>query len=281
MNLNWYPGHMVKTRRLINENLKLVDVVFELIDSRIPQSSRNPDIDILVASKPKIVILNKCDLADNNKTAEWKKYFESKGNIVVLVDSISGKGIKQVIDSAKIAAKNRMEFEQNKGRRERAIRAMILGIPNVGKSTIINKLVGTASAKTGDKPGVTRGKQWIRIGNDLELLDMPGILWPKFEEKIGLKLAFTGAIRDEIMDNVELSVILLQQLSYLYPKELMERYKLDSLEFEHYIELLEKIGTKRGAIVSGGKVDHYKASQILLDEFRSAKIGKFTLEMPE
>lgn len=281
MNIQWFPGHMAKTRRLITENIKLVDVVIELLDARIPISSRNPEIDQLVANKPRLIVLNKSDIADQQVNTKWKNYFNSQGIKVIFVDSIKGKGLKEVSIAARDAIKEKLEHEKSRGRLFRAVRVMIVGIPNVGKSTFINKLVGKGVAVTGDKPGVTRGKQWIRIGKDLELLDTPGILWPKFEDpEIGVKLASTGAVKDEIIDTVELAAKLVEYISTLYPSKLKERFKLDNIEGSGS-ELLKRIGKNRGAVISGGEIDLYRTAKIVLGEFREAKIGNISLESPE
>lgn len=280
MNIQWYPGHMVKTKRLITENIKLVDVIIEILDARIPVSSRNPEVNELVGNKPRLIIFNKSDISDTDINKEWQAYFKTQGIKTIMVDSIKGTGLKEVISNLRELAKPRLEYEKSRGRLPRAVRVMVIGIPNVGKSSFINKIVGKGTAKTGDKPGVTRGKQWVRISNDVELLDMPGILWPKFEEEIGFKLAFTGAIRDDILDNVELAAKLVETLKELYPDTLKQRYKLDTLEYNEGIELLKAIGKKRGAIVKGGEVDLTKVATIVLDEFRGAKIGNISLERP-
>lgn len=280
MNIQWYPGHMAKTKRLITENIKLVDVVIEILDARIPISSRNPEVDQLLGNKPKLIILNKSDIADSGINREWETYFNKQNINTVLVDSIKGKGLKETIVAVKELAKPRLDYEKSKGRLPRAVRVMVIGIPNVGKSSFINKLVGKAAAKTGDKPGVTRGKQWVRISSDVELLDMPGILWPKFDnEEVGLKLAITGAIKDEIIDIVELAEKLLELLAVSYPEKIKERYKLDTI-YQDALLLLNVIGKKRGAIISGGEIDLEKAARIVIDEFRSAKIGNMSLERP-
>lgn len=280
MNINWYPGHMVKTKRLITENLKLVDVVIELIDSRIPYSSKNPEVDKLIGEKPKLVVLNKSDLADDKISKEWINNYKKKGIKAILVDSVKGIGLKEVVKASRELAQTRLQHEKSKGRLPRAVRVMVIGIPNVGKSSFINKFVGNSPAKTGNKPGVTRGKQWIRISNDLELLDMPGILWPKFDdEAVGLKLAYTGAVKDEIIDIVELAGKLIEYLANLYPEELKKRYKLNDINFDG-LDLLNEIGKKRGALVSGGEVDQNRIAQIIIDEFRVAKIGRMSLERP-
>lgn len=281
MNIQWFPGHMAKTRRLITENVKLVDIVIELLDARIPISSRNPEIDQLVLNKPRLIVLNKSDIADSQVNTKWKNHFNKQGIRVIFADSIKGKGLKEVSISARDVVKEKLDHEKSRGRIDRAVRAMIVGIPNVGKSTFINKLVGKSVAVTGDKPGVTRGKQWIRIGTDLELLDTPGILWPKFEDpETGIKLAATGAVKDEVIDHIELASKLLEYISELYPIKLMERYKFEKIEGSGS-ELLKIIGRKRGAIISGGEVDLSRSAIIVLSDFRDAKIGNISLERPE
>lgn len=281
MNINWYPGHMKKTRELIGQNLKLVDVVVELLDARIPISSRNPDIDNIIGNKPKIIALNKSDLSDPILLKEWIAHYGDQGIKAIPINSISGEGMSNLIDTIKNTVKDKIEAMKNKGRKIRPIRVMIVGVPNVGKSSLINKLAGKKSAKTGNKPGVTRGKQWIRIRKDLELFDTPGILWPKIEDiNIGLNLAFTGAIKDEILDTDELCVKLLEKLLARYQNNLKNRYKLDELS-EDPVIIMENIGGKRGCIRSGGVIDYSKVSQIVLDEFRKGTIGRITLEAPD
>ena len=281
MNFQWYPGHMAKTRRLIDENLKLIDVVVEIIDARVPASSRNPDFDELFASKPRIVVMNKFDLADERATAAWEKWFAAQGVRVILTNSMSGKGIDKITGEAKQAIADKIARNAERGL-TKAVRLMVAGIPNVGKSSLINRLSGRASAKTGDRPGVTKGKQWIRLKNGFELLDTPGILWPKFEDqKIGMNLAFIGSIRDEIMDVETLACHLLEYLRDNYTALLQQRYKLeeDISEMTGF-ELLEYIGKKRGFVISGGEIDTYRGANVILDEFRAAKIGRVTLEWP-
>lgn len=281
MNINWFPGHMAKTRRLLAENLKLVDVVIELLDARIPFSSKNPEIDTIVNNKPRVVAMNKADLADDKISKEWAKWYSSKGKSVILIDSIKGTGINQLKAKLREMMKDRIEKDLSKGRIFRPVRTMIVGIPNVGKSSFINKIAGKASAVTGDKPGVTRGKQWIRVNEEIELLDTPGILWPKFEDKqVALNLAFTGAIKDEIIDTVELAAHLLDKLSTDYPSELMKRFKLQTIEGQTGHTLLKSCGKNRGCIIAGGEIDLQRISTIILDEFRGGKIGKITLETP-
>ncbi|KAE9637168.1 ribosome biogenesis GTPase YlqF [Defluviitalea raffinosedens] len=282
MNIQWYPGHMTKTRRLIIENLKLVDIVIELVDARIPFSSKNPDIEELSRNKPRILVMNKSDLADPYTNSRWISWFEEKGYGVITVNSITGKGISEVDRTAKELLKEKIERDKQRGRIFRPIRAMVVGIPNVGKSTFINKLVGKSSAKTGDRPGVTKGKQWIKIKKDFELLDTPGILWPKFEDmNVGMKLAFTGAIKQEILDTHTLSLELLKLLSAKFPDALVTRYKLTDIESKTPMELLTEIGQKRGFLISGGEVDYSRTSLVILDELRAGKLGNITLESPE
>lgn len=284
-------GHMAKTKRQIIEDLKLVDIVVELLDARIPVSSQNPDIQSYIKEKDKIEVLNKCDLADENITKSWVKYFEEKGIPAVITDSSSGKGIQDVIKKIHEVAEKNQEKYINKGRLGKSIRVLVLGIPNVGKSSFINRISKKTSAKVGNKPGVTRQKQWIRVAEGIELLDTPGVLWPKFEnETIAMNLAYTGTIKDDILEKTEIAFSLLKYLINNYKQNLSERYKLENKideimnssedidENDKYLEIFELIGKKRGAIVSGGRVDYEKVSVILLDEFRSGKLGKITLE---
>ena len=280
-NFNWYPGHMAKTRRLISENLKLIDVLVEMIDARIPYSGRNPDFDDLLGSKPRVVVMNKSDLADEKCLAMWKKYYTDRGYKCIYINSLTGKNTEKIIEEAKNAISEKIEKDQSRGL-TRSIKLMIVGIPNVGKSSLINRLSGKAGAKTGDRPGVTKGKQWIRLKNGVELLDTPGILWPKFENRLtGLKLAMVGSIRDEIVDPEELCCHLLSYLKKHYKDLLCARYKLtEPIDDMESFELLEYIGKKRGFIVSGGEIDTYRCANVVLDEFRGAKIGKITLETP-
>lgn len=282
MNIQWYPGHMIKTKRLITENISLVDVVIELVDSRVPYSSKNPDIDKFAANKKRIIILNKADLADDLYTKKWVEYFEAKDLKAVIVNSINGKGLTDVTKVAKKIMQEKIERDKLKGRIYRPIRAMIVGIPNVGKSTFINKFVGKAVSQTGDKPGVTKGKQWIKIKKDFELLDTPGILWPKFEdEQVALKLAFTGAIKDEIMDIQTLSYKFIDFINTLYPNSIKQRYKIEFDSNTQSHEIFNIIAKKRGFLLQGDKIDTNRTSKILFDEFRSGKLGKLTLETPE
>ncbi|NTV90511.1 MAG: ribosome biogenesis GTPase YlqF [Clostridiales bacterium] len=281
MNIQWFPGHMAKTRRMLAENLKLVDVVIELLDARIPLSSKNPEIDSILGTKPRIVAMNKADLADEAISKEWQKWYASKGIPVIFIDSIKGTNYNKLRSDMKNMMKAKVERDKLKGRIFRPIRTMVVGIPNVGKSSFINKITGRANAITGDKPGVTRGKQWIRVNEEIELLDTPGILWPKFEDaRIAFNLAFTGAIKDDIMDRIELAANLMEKLKELYPERLAERFKLKDIGEKTGLTLLENAGKNRGCILSGGVIDLQRISAILLDEFRGGKMGKMTLERP-
>ena len=281
MNINWYPGHMKKTRESIEKNLSLVDVVFELIDSRIPNSSQNPVIDNILGNKPRIIIMNKADLSDSSANKQWQDYFNQKGITSILFDSLSGRGIDKLLSLSKEVTEEKRVAYEKRGVINRPIRAMILGVPNVGKSTIINTLAGRKSAKTGNRPGVTKINQWIKIKGVLELLDTPGILWPKFEdEEVGLNLAFTGAIKDEILDTDTLALRLLEKLIYISPELLEDRYNIE-LENKTPLEIMEAIAAKRGCLIKGGEIDYTKVSNIILDEFRKGIIGNITLELPK
>ncbi len=280
MHINWYPGHMKKTKELIQSNLKLIDVVVELLDARIPISSKNPQIDELIAGLPKIVILNKSDLTDPRILEEWINYYEALGIKAIPVNSLKGTGINSLLNEMKTATLEKFAKMAAKGRKPRPVRAMIVGIPNVGKSSIINKLVNKKSAKTGNKPGVTKGKQWIRIRKDLELFDTPGILWPKIDDmEVGLNLAYTGAIKDEILDIEDVAYKFLDLMKERYPSLIKERYKLDDLP-EETLELMDAIGMKRGCIKAKKAIDYTKVSNIVLDEFRKGVLGRITLETP-
>lgn len=276
-NINWYPGHMKKTRELIQENLKMVDAVIEVIDARIPISSRNPIIDELVKSKPRIIVLNKSDLADAGRSKAWEEKFKTEGNRVLSMNCMSGAGVK---DLFKILEK--MAADKNKDRTmQKAYRLMIVGVPNVGKSSLINRMTGKKSAQTGDRPGVTRGKQWLNLANNMQLLDTPGILWPKFEDpKAGLNLAFCGSIKDEILDVPTLGMELIGVLAENYPGLLMERYKLEEIA-ETPLENMENMAMKRGCILPGKRIDYERIGKLVLDEFRGGKIGRITLEEAE
>lgn len=280
MQLQWYPGHMAKTRRLIEDNLKLVDVVVEITDARIPFSSRNPCFDDILGRKPRLVVLNKSDLADRNVTKLWLDWYKENRTEVIPISCTTGAGIQNISLAARSLISERLEREKAKGL-NRTVKIMMVGIPNVGKSTLINRLVGKASAKTGDRPGVTRGKQWLRLKNEIELLDTPGILPPKFEDKnVAKNLAYTGAIKDEIMNIELLAYSLLDYLKVYYPELLAQRYKIECSEDEEGYELLDKIGRKRGCIISGGEIDSERAANLVIDEFRACKIGNMSLERP-
>ena len=273
---------MAKTRKLITENLKLVDVVIELVDARLPLSSRNPEIDRIVGKKPRILVLNKSDIADPAANDLWVKYFEKSGICTVLADSLSGKGLKSIDAAIDKVLADKFARESEKGMMRRAVKMLVVGIPNVGKSSFINRMSGRAAAKVGDRPGVTTAKQWIRVSGKYELLDTPGILWPKFEDpQVGRRIAFTGGIKDEIMDIEELAFYLIGFLRKNYCDLLVSRFKLDEdiKEYDDF-ELMELIGKKRGCIVSGGNIDTLRAANLILDEFRAAKIGRITLERP-
>ena len=280
-NVQWFPGHMKKAKDIIVNNLKLVDVVIELLDARIPYSSANPMLQEIIAGKPRLVALNKSDLADRAVTKQWVEYFKKQGIPAVAVDAPQGRSIKQLVAMTEELARPMTDKLVSKGAKARAARVMILGIPNVGKSSLINRLAGSNKAKTADKPGVTRAKQWIRLGGNLELLDTPGILWPKFEDMTaGLKLAFTGAINDEVVDRELITGVFLQTMASMYPERLQERYKLTGELPTEPHELLELIGRKRGCLVKGGLVDTEKAQRIVMTDFRSGKLGTVSLDMP-
>ena len=280
MNIQWYPGHMTKARRMMQDNIKLVDLVIELVDARVPLSSRNPDIDELGKNKARLLLLNKADLADESANEAWSAYFREKGFQVVKLDARSGSGLKSVQAAIQEACKEKIERDRRRGILNRPVRAMIAGIPNVGKSTFINSFAGRACAKTGNKPGVTRGAQWVRLNKQVELLDTPGILWPKFEDpKVGLYLALVGSIREEILNTEELAVSLLEFLRTNYFGLLKERYGIE--ENGEALTLLYEIARRRGCLKKGGEPDSLKASMILLEEFRAGKLGRITLERPE
>ena len=281
MNINWFPGHMAKTRRLIGESLSLVDLVIELTDARIPQSSRNPELDKWLSDKPRIIILNKSDCADENITKQWVEYYKKKGIRAVMADCKSGKGVAGIIPAVKAELTELLERRAAKGIAGKPIRVMVVGIPNVGKSSLINKLAGSKRAKVEDRPGVTRGRQWVKISNELELLDMPGVLWPKFEDQtVGEHLAFTGAVKDDVIDIELLAMRLLQLLNRDYPQLLQERYKVEAAEDTEAYELLTMVGRKRGMLISGGEVNTERAAITVLDEYRSGKLGRISLEKP-
>ncbi len=291
--INWYPGHMAKTKRQIMEDVRLVDIVIELLDARIPISSQNPDIAEITKNKKKIIVLNKCDLADERQNKKWVEYFKNKNIPAVLTDSNTGKGIEECVRKIEKIMEEELKGQAEKGRIGRKIKAMVLGIPNVGKSSFINRISKKTSAGVGNKPGVTKQKQWIRINEKIELLDTPGVLWPKFEsEEVALHLAFTGTIKEDILQRTEIAYHLVKFLIESYPKQLCERYKLteeyineqmqneERPENENIYEIFLAIGKKRGCIISGGNIDEEKTARILLDEFKNGKIGRITLECP-
>lgn len=277
MNVQWYPGHMTKAKRQMQEDIKLIDSIIELVDARVPLSSRNPDIDELGKNKSRLILLNKADLADERQNDAWKKYFEQKGFYVVKVDSRNGAGMKAIQNVIQEACKEKIERDRRRGIKNRPIRGMVVGIPNVGKSTFINTFAGKACAKTGNKPGVTKGKQWIRLNKNVELLDTPGILWPKFEDQqVGIRLAFVGSIKDDILNMEELALMLLEYLKEKYPGTLQGRYGID--ESGSPLELLEAIARVRGCIKKGEELDYSKVSLLIFDDFRGGKLGRITLE---
>ena len=277
MNSQWYPGHMTKAKRMMQENIKLIDIVIELVDARIPLSSRNPDIDQMAQNKARLILLNKVDLADSRYTKQWQSYFEEKGFFVATVNSQRGTGVKAIQGIIMEACKEKIERDRKRGIKNRPIRAMIAGIPNVGKSTFINSLVGKACTKTGNKPGVTKGKQWIKLNKNIELLDTPGILWPKFEdETVGLHLALIGSVNDEILISEELAISLIDILKEHYKGVLEKRYEVE--ETHTSLELLSEIAEHRKCLKKGGELDLSKAADILLDEYRSGRLGAITLE---
>lgn len=281
MNIQWYPGHMTKTRRQIEADLKQVDAVCEIVDARIPMSSRNPDIDAICGTKPRILVLNRMDLADPAATKKWAAWFRKKGMTVIATDCKTRKGIGDFTPAARTACAEKLERDTKRGM-NRPLRVMVVGIPNVGKSTLINQISGRKGAKAENRPGVTRGKQWVTVDSGLQLLDTPGILWPKFEDpNVGMMLAYTGAVKEGVIDVEELSCHLMELLHRYYPQVLLERYKVEAPEGTPGWELMEQAGRKRGYLVSGGEVNTERMAKVLLDEFRSGKLGKFTLEMPE
>lgn len=276
-NIQWFPGHMTKTKRMIEANMKLVDAVVEIVDSRIPESSRNPVINELVGSKPRIIILNKCDYADDNVTTKWKQHYEAQGFAVLQCDCRSGKGINGFVPLLRKRLADVIAKRKEKGMIGKALRIMVVGIPNVGKSSFINRMAKSKKTQVADRPGVTRGKQWVTIDKEVELLDMPGILWPKFDDQeVALQLAYTGAIKDDVIDIESLALSLTEFLKNNYPDSLLQRYKLKDLEGN----VVEKIARARGMMVSGGELDTERAAIAIIDEFRSGKLGKISLEKP-
>lgn len=283
-NIQWFPGHMTKTKRQIQASLKLVDAVAEIIDARIPVSSRNPDLDSIIQNKPRVVLMNKCDMADPSSTQKWINYFKNNGIVAIPIDCKTGRGINKFVSSVNEVLKEKIDKQKAKGLLNPTVRVMIVGIPNVGKSTFINRISKNRKAKAEDKPGVTRGNQWFTINKGFEVLDTPGVLWPKFEDKIvGERLAFTGAVKDQIMDTELLAMRLLDFLKVEKNPIFVERFKLQNEPIENIesYELLELIGRKRGMLISGGEIDTERAAIMLLDEYRSAKLGKYTFELPE
>ena len=277
ININWYPGHMTKAKRMMEENIKLIDLIIEIVDARIPLSSRNPDIDKLANNKYRLICLNKSDLSDKTHNEKWMEYFKSKGFFVTMINSKSGAGVKNINNIILDVCKEKIERDRKRGIKNRPIRAMVCGIPNVGKSTFINSLVGKAATKTGNKPGVTKGKQWIRLNKNIELLDTPGILWPKFESnEVGLNLALIGSINDEILNLDDLSYELIERLKENYGGLLAEKYSIN--EEDNEIKILSDIAVNRGCIAKGGEPDIEKAAKLLFDDYRNGRIGKITLE---
>lgn len=282
--VQWFPGHMAKTRRLIKESLPLVDAVTEIIDARIPYSSRNPELDELTQKKPRIILLNKCDVADDNVTAQWIKYFEQQGHHALAVDCRSGKGLNKYHTLVREVLADKIKSNEEKGMAGRALRMMVVGIPNTGKSSFINRMAGKSRAKVADKPGVTRHNQWFAIGSGIELLDTPGVLWPKFDDpEVGDKLAFIGSVKDEVTDIETMAVRLIKVLVEGYEDKLLGRYKLKNISDIHEVmpwEILEEIGRERGMLIRGGEVNTERASVMILDEYRAGKMGKISFEKP-
>jgi ribosome biogenesis GTPase A len=289
MTIQWFPGHMTRARRQIQDKLKLIDIAIELLDARIPLSSRNPMIDDILMQKPRLVVLNKSDLADPALTKEWVQYFADRGISALPIDATTGYQIKEIAERAKVVLKDKIDAQIRKGINPRAIRALIVGIPNVGKSTLINKLANRHVAATGDKPGVTKGQQWIKTNIGIELLDTPGILWPKFEDQqVGYKMAMIGSIKDQLLDLADIAFHTIRYMINVYPRELMERYELETLpeggqalDTDAIVAIMEQIGRKRGCLQSGGTVNLDKASLVILRDLRSGKLGRITLERPK
>ncbi len=279
--IQWFPGHMTKTKRMIKASLPLVDAVVEILDARIPESSKNPDLQSLIEGKPRIVILNKCDTADESSTQKWISWYRNHGITAIAADCRSGRGLNKFVPAVKQVLADLIEKYESKGMHGRVLHLMVVGIPNVGKSSFINRLAGQKKAKVEDRPGVTRTKQWVKLSDDIELLDMPGVLWPKFEDmSVGEKLAFTGAVKDDVVDIETLACRLLYILNDLYKNELTARFKIETTENEDGYELLKKVGKARGMLVSGGEINTERAAITVLDEFRGGKLGRITLELP-
>ena len=282
MNIQWYPGHMTKTRRMIEEDVKLVDAVCELLDARIPIASRNPDIDAICGNKPRMIVLNRIDMADPALTKKWAEHFRSKGYAVLQTDCKAKKGISGFVPAVRALLSEKLARYAEKGQVGRPLKLMVVGIPNVGKSTFINQIAGRRGAKAENRPGVTRGKQWITVDQGLLLLDTPGILWPKFEDpEVGMRLAYTGAVKEDVIDTETLACHFIALLAKYYPQTLSERYKLEAPEDADGYELLQLAGKKRGYLVSGGEVNTERMAKALMDDYRSGKLGKLTLESPE
>ena len=280
--VQWFPGHMAKTRRLIKESLPFVDLVTEIVDARIPLSSSNPELSEMIGPKPRIVLLNKCDVADEKTTAKWVEYYKKNGMYALPVDCRSGKGLNAYLPLVREVLKDKIQRNTEKGMVGKPLRVMVVGIPNTGKSSFINKMAGRNRAKVADKPGVTRSNSWFAVGNGVELLDTPGVLWPKFEDKeVGDKLAFIGSVKDEILDSETLAVRLINVLRNGYSDRLTERFKITNFEDKEDYEILEMIGRKRGMLISGGEIDYERASVMLLDEYRGGKLGRLSLEFPK
>ncbi len=280
--VQWFPGHMAKTRRLIKESLSLVDGVTEIIDARIPYSSSNPELEEIINNKPRIVLLNKCDLADKTTTSQWVEFYKKKGVTAIPVDCRTGKGLNNYIIAVREVLKDVIKKNEDRGMPGKALRIMVVGIPNTGKSSFINRMAGAAKAKVADKAGVTRHNQWFNIGNGIELLDTPGVLWPKFDDpQVGDRLAFIGSVKDEILDAETLAIRLLEVMKNNYPERLAERYKITDFTDKEAWEVLELIGKKRGMMIKGGEIDYERASVMLLDEYRGGKLGTISLEKPE
>ena len=280
MHFQWYPGHMTKAKRAMQEDIKLIDVIIELVDARIPRSSKNPDIDSLAQGKSRILLLNKSDMADAAKTQSWISYYEKQGFLALAVNSKKKNELKQVNALVQKACEKKIERDRKRGIKNRPVRAMIVGIPNVGKSTFINSFAGKACAKTGNKPGVTKGKQWIRLNKQVELLDTPGILWPKFEDQtVGLRLAFIGSIKDELSNQYELCLLLMKYLQEHYPEAVPKAYQIEADDSE--VVLLERVAKRRGCLKAGGEYDLDKAANYVIDDFRNGRLGAISLEQPE
>lgn len=280
-NVQWFPGHMAKTRRLIKESLNLVDGVVELLDARVPYSSQNPELDEIIKNKPRIILLNKCDVANPTATAMWIKYFENKGAYAIPVDCKTGKGLNKFDETVKKALANVIAKNEEKGMTGKPLRLMVVGIPNTGKSSFINRMGKNAKAKVADKAGVTKQNQWFVVGNGIELLDTPGVLWPKFDDpEVGDKLAFIGSVKDEVTDKETIACRLLESLAKTNPNAIEERYKISGVEGLQGWEILEMIGKKRGFLIKGGEIDYERAAVIVADEFRGGKLGRITLELP-